>query len=99
MSPTLAALIPLLEPLAEEVIKYLTAAVHALNAAPPTLAEMAGVIVAGMNNDHPDWTGEQRRVWALDALRQWTVDAGQPTPESTLNLAIELAVTKLKGPA
>ncbi len=46
---------------------------------------------------HRDWSNGQKRVWVAEQIRQWAIATGYPLADSVINLAIELAVRRLKG--
>lgn len=53
-------------------------------------------IVLGLERDHPDWDGAQKREYAFDAARRYFMNAGKDVSSSLVNTLIELVVQKAK---
>ena len=55
-------------------------------------------VVTGIDKDHPDWSGSQKRDYALSALQTHFKTLGKDVADSVINTLIELAVQKMKAP-
>lgn len=61
-----------------------------------SLAVVARDIVDGVARTHPEWTGEEKRRCAFDALSFHAKQRGLAVSDSMLNATIELAVVRSK---
>ena len=55
------------------------------------------LIVKGIQADHPEWSGDQKRAYAFDAIKKYFADAGREVGSSIVNTLVELAVQRLKA--
>lgn len=48
-------------------------------------------------DQHPEWTGEQKRAWVADQLRNNAIATGNVIADSLINLVIEIALQRVKS--
>jgi hypothetical protein len=63
----------------------------------PTVLSTVEQIVSAITVDHPDWSGEQKRSFALSAIKQRFSELGKEVGDSLINTLVELAVQKQKA--
>lgn len=61
------------------------------------LATVAQDVVEGVDRTHPEWTNDEKRRCATDALAYHAESRGLAVPESLINATIELAVVRSKA--
>jgi hypothetical protein len=86
----------LLPAIANLIISFLKNLVSA-QANDPTIIEVIGNIVQGIEGDHSDWSGEQKRSYVFDAVKQYFTRTGKEIKDSLVNTLIELSVQQLKA--
>ena len=102
MNPALIALLieaagKLAPPLVELVIaaiKYLTLQLSNQSA---TFADIVPLIVRGIEIDHPDWSGEQKRRYAADAIRLLAGTHEITIDDTAINAMIEMSDTAINA--
>lgn len=62
----------------------------------PSLTAMLERVVRGVARTHPDWSGEQKRTFALTEAKMWALNAGRDVKDSLLNTLLELVVQRVK---
>lgn len=60
------------------------------------LPEVAYSIVEGVDKQHPDWSGKEKRAFAYSAIEHHIRRNNGVAKESVINCLIELAVQKIK---
>lgn len=100
------AIIQTVGPLLPRVFDLLVALAENINCAAPgqprtaaDVMDVASSLTREIAAAHPDWDGETKQRYALDALRQYCVNLSLPVSESVLRTLIELAVQQLKAEA
>jgi len=73
--------------------------VQAMNT-PATTAGVIAEIIRGIDADHPDWPGDQKRDWVSSAVAQYIANHGGTPDAPTINALVELGVQeRLRVPA
>jgi hypothetical protein len=86
-------IMPLLGALVTAIIKNLQT--HDMD--DDDIQTMVMEVVSGIDIDHKDWTSDQKRSYAFDAIIQWGKEEGRELKESLVNTLIEMCVQKLKS--
>jgi len=96
-----ALIVKLVETLLPILAEWLKGALAGLaHAGLDTNTDFQGVVAAvveGIARDHPDWSDEQRRTTAREAIQRYARTCGPEISDSLTNLTIELHVQALKA--
>lgn len=52
-------------------------------------------IVSGIDQDHPEWTDEEKREHAFKSVKAYLKEVGKDVRDSLINATIEVAVQKI----
>lgn len=59
----------------------------------PTFAEISRATVLGIERDHPEWPGDQKRRYAFDAIARTVLEDGTLPTDGAVNRSIEVFAT------
>lgn len=62
----------------------------------PAIMNIAYDLVVRTNREHPEWTGAQKRAYALDTLAAYIKEMAHDVGEALQRTILELAVQKAK---
>lgn len=82
------------------LVEFFFAFVENLRAAradDPSALATVEQIVLGLDRDHPEWDGAQKRAYAFDAAKTYFANVGKDVSTSVINTLIELVVQKAKA--
>lgn len=84
--------------LGQFIIAFITN-LRAARADNPKLWETASTIITQIEAAHPDWSGEQKKAYAMGAIREAGGVLLKDVGDSMINTMIELIVQGTKAPA